>query len=249
MNPTPAAPEREQGSWAQEPAIVLRHVSKVYGTGPLAVEALRDIELSVNPGEFLMLVGPSGSGKTTLVSVIGCVLQPTSGEVSIFGERIDHRTEAELPLLRLHFVGFIFQGFNLLPALSARDNVALPLRLRGWTRDDATREADATLGEVGLGSKVHRKPGDLSGGEKQRVAIARAIAGRPPLILADEPTASLDARVGHQVTEMLRDLSHERGHTVLVVTHDNRIFHLADRVVHIEDGRIVEAEDATPTLH
>jgi putative ABC transport system ATP-binding protein len=221
------------------PAIELKGLTKTYGTGALAFQALKGIDLTVQQGEFMMLVGPSGSGKTTLLSILGCVLSPTSGEASLYGERLDGRRESDLPDLRLSYIGFIFQGHNLLPALSLEDNVAFPLELRGKSRKEALAEAREVLTSVGLADKMTRRPEDLSGGQRQRVAIARALAGRPPLILADEPTAALDAETGQQVTQLLKKLSTERGHTVVVVTHDNRIFHYADRMVHIEDGLLV----------
>lgn len=218
------------------PAIAIKGLTKTYGEGALAFRALKGIDLTVPAGEFMMLVGPSGSGKTTLLSILGCVLTPTSGEAFLFGQPIHGRREGELPELRLSYIGFIFQGHNLIPALSLEDNVAFPLELRGWSRRAAKDEAREVLTAVGLGDKLGRRPEDLSGGQRQRVAIARALAGKPPLILADEPTAALDAETGQQVTELLKALSTERGHTVVVVTHDNRIFHYADRIVHIEDG-------------
>ncbi len=220
-------------------AVELKGLTKTYGQGALAFQALKGIDLTVKPGEFMMLVGPSGSGKTTLLSILGCVLAPSSGEGFLFGERLHGRRESELPDLRLSYIGFIFQGNNLLPALSIEDNVAFPLELRGSSRKQALSEAREVLGAVGLGDKLKRHPDELSGGQRQRVAVARAVAGRPPLILADEPTAALDAETGQQVTELLKKLSTERGHTVVVVTHDNRIFHFADRTVHIEDGLLV----------
>ncbi len=225
-------------------AIELRGLTKTYGSGALAFQALKGIDLQVKAGEFMMLVGPSGSGKTTLLSIVGCVLSPTEGEAFLFGEQLHGRKESELPDLRLSYIGFIFQGNNLIPALSVEDNVAFPLELRGATRKQALAEARDVLNAVGLSDKLKRSPNDLSGGQRQRVAVARAVAGRPPLILADEPTASLDAQTGQQVTELLKKLSSERGHTVVVVTHDNRIFHFADRTVHIEDGLLVPAPAA-----
>ncbi|MDP2275354.1 MAG: ABC transporter ATP-binding protein [Archangium sp.] len=222
-------------------AIELRGLTKTYGTGALAFQALKGIDLQVKTGEFMMLVGPSGSGKTTLLSILGCVLSPTEGEAVLFGEKLHGRKESELPDLRLSYIGFIFQGNNLIPALSVEDNVAFPLELRGASRKQALIEARDVLSAVGLSDKMKRHPNDLSGGQRQRVAVARAVAGRPPLILADEPTASLDAHTGQQVTELLKKLSTERGHTVVVVTHDNRIFHFADRTVHMEDGLLVPA--------
>ena len=224
------------------PAVQLKGITKTFGDGALAFQALKGIDLTVPPGEFMMLVGPSGSGKTTLLSILGCVLTPTEGELYLFGEAVHGRREAELPDLRLSYIGFIFQGHNLLPALSVEDNVAFPLELRGYTRKAALAEAREVLTEVGLGPKLKRFPDELSGGQRQRVAVARAVAGRPPLILADEPTAALDAETGQQVTQLLKQLSAERCHTVVVVTHDNRIFHYADRTVHIEDGLLTTEE-------
>ena len=224
------------------PAVQLKGITKTFGDGALAFQALKGIDLTVPRGEFMMLVGPSGSGKTTLLSILGCVLTPTEGELYLFGEAVHGRREAELPDLRLSYIGFIFQGHNLLPALSVEDNVAFPLELRGYTRKAALAEAREVLTEVGLGPKLKRFPDELSGGQRQRVAVARAVAGRPPLILADEPTAALDAETGQQVTQLLKQLSAERGHTVMMVTHDNRIFHYADRTVHIEDGLLTTEE-------
>ena len=211
---------------------------KVYGSGAVAFEALKDVDFRAETGEFVILSGPSGSGKTTLLSILGCVLRPTEGRVSVFGHDVTAAREAELPSLRVGLIGFVFQGFNLIASLSARDNIALVLQLRGWEPKEARREAEALLAEVGMAEKADSLPRDLSGGQRQRVAIARAVAGHPPLLLADEPTANLDGHTGLHVTEMLRDLARAHGSTVVVVTHDNRISHLADRIVHIEDGRI-----------
>lgn len=226
-------------------AIEAKNVTKTYGEGAVAYQALRGVDFAADKSEFVILNGPSGSGKTTLLSILGCVLTATSGTVTLFGEPITDRPESELPALRLGNVGFIFQGHNLISALSARDNVALPMEMRGLSRGEARAQADVLLDRVGLADKLDRRGDELSGGQKQRVAVARALAGSPPLILADEPTASLDAVTGLQVTELLRSMAKERGHTVIVVTHDHRIFHLADRIVHIEDGRIVEPVGAT----
>jgi putative ABC transport system ATP-binding protein len=222
-----------------EVTIDARNVTKTYGAGALAFQALRGVDFFAREGEFVMLNGPSGSGKTTLLSILGCVLTPSGGSVKIWGEEIAGRKERELPALRLAYIGFIFQGHNLLASLESRENVALPLRMRGWGTGAAMKEADRLLERVGLGDKRERRPHELSGGQKQRVAIARALAGAPPIILADEPTASLDAETGLGVTQLLKDLAVQGGHTVVVVTHDNRIFHLADRIVNIEDGHIV----------
>jgi len=223
-------------------AIDARGVTKTFGKGDAATVALRGVDFVVPEGQFTMLVGPSGSGKTTLLSILGCVLTATSGEVTLFGQRITGLDEKELPILRRGLIGFVFQGHNLLASLSARENVALAMQVRGTARREALAEADRILTHVGLGGRLGNRPTQLSGGELQRVAIARALAGPPPLVLADEPTASLDAEAGLRVTELLRELSRERGSTVVVVTHDNRIFDLADRIVHIEDGVIGSGE-------
>lgn len=221
-----------------ELAIDVRGVRKVYGSGATAFEALRGVDFAVRPQEFVMLSGPSGSGKTTLLSIIGCVLTATSGSVRLLGDDISKAKESRLADLRLSRIGFVFQAHNLIASLSARENVTTLLRLRGFSMKQAHEEADRILSLVGLSDKLYSKPRDLSGGQKQRIAIARALAGSPPLILADEPTAALDAQNGLAVTETLRKLAREEGRTVVVVTHDNRIFHLADRIVHIEDGLI-----------
>lgn len=214
-------------------------VTKIFGAGPLAFQALKGVDFEVRRGEFVLLAGPSGSGKTTLLSILGCVLSPSGGRVRLFDEDISTTRESEMPRLRLSYIGFVFQGHNLVASMTAEENVTFQLQLRGWDMRSAKREAARLLERVGLGDKVDRKPEELSGGQRQRVAIARAIAGGPPLILADEPTASLDAKSGLSITEMLKELARERHHTVVVVTHDSRIFHLADRLVHLEDGRIV----------
>lgn len=219
-------------------AIDARNVTKTFGRGEGAFRALKGVDFGVAAGELVMLSGPSGSGKTTLLSILGCVLSPTSGVVKLLGTDVAKANERQLAQERLGTIGFVFQAHNLLASLSAHDNIALLLRLRGASIREASREADALLDAVGLLSKAASLPADLSGGQRQRVAIARALAGSPPILLADEPTAALDAQNGLLVTETLRRLAKDRGHTVVVVTHDNRIFHLADRLVHIEDGLI-----------
>jgi putative ABC transport system ATP-binding protein len=224
-------------------AIDVRNVTKTYGAGATAFQALRGVDFQVAPGEFVMLSGPSGSGKTTLLSILGCVLTASTGTVILEGEDISKAPESVLPRLRLAYVGFVFQTHNLIASLSAHDNVSMLLEMRGWSRRDARAEAKRLLEEVGLGDKLESLPRDLSGGQRQRVAIARALAGAPPILLADEPTAALDAQNGLQITQMLRTLAKEHGHTVVVVTHDNRIFHLADRIVHIEDGLIQDGPE------
>jgi putative ABC transport system ATP-binding protein len=209
-----------------------------YRSGNTHVAALRGVSLDIMPGEFLLLMGPSGSGKTTLVSILGGILTPTAGAVVAFGEQVTSMSARQLARFRLHHVGFVFQGFNLFAALSARENVQLALSLKGVRGSSARDQAGDLLGEVGLADKTERLPRDLSAGEKQRVAIARALAGSPPLIMADEPTASLDSDNGRRVTELLRALAKDRGCAVLTVTHDQRIIDCADRIVHLEDGAL-----------
>jgi putative ABC transport system ATP-binding protein len=220
--------------------IEVRDLWKVYGSGALAFQALKGVSLEASAGEVLLLVGPSGSGKTTLLSILGCVLTPTSGSVKLAGRELAGMPEAKLPEMRLKYIGFVFQAHNLMPSLTTVGNVCLPLLLRGWSESKARAEAVELLNNVGLGKKLDALPRDLSGGQKQRVAIARALAGRPPILLCDEPTAALDAQTGQGVMETLTTLAHQGGHAVIVVTHDNRIFKFGDRMVRIEDGLILE---------
>ena len=234
-------------------AIEVIRLTKTFGDGQNKTTILNEVSLHVAQGEFLMLVGPSGSGKTTLLSLIGCALRATSGSIRLYDTEITSKKDAELPDLRRSHIGFIFQGHNLIASMSATENVVFQLQMRGVSTEDAVVEAHRLLDRVGLFDKRDAKPGELSGGQRQRVAIARAIAGRPPIILADEPTASLDHKSGALVTELLRDLAGEMGHTVVVVTHDSRIFDLADRIEHLEDGRIMRPQEASvskanPTL-
>ncbi len=223
--------------------IEIRDLVKSYGRGNAAVHALRGVDLDARPGEILMLMGPSGSGKTTLLSIMGCILQATSGSVKIDGREIVGLPESRLPGIRLAHFGFIFQGFNLFPALTAQENVEIGLRLKKIRGAEAARRAGTLLEQVGLADKRKSYPADLSGGQKQRVAIARALAGDPPIILADEPTAALDSHSGHVVMDILTSLARERGRAVIIVTHDNRVLHHADRIVRSEDGQIVNTNE------
>jgi len=206
------------------------------------MRALDGASLDIEAGELMLLVGPSGSGKTTLLSVAGCVLQPTSGSLRILGDDITRMPAKALPAIRRERIGFVFQAFNLFPTLSALQNVALALDLKGAGGRAARERAAALLDQVGLGAKLDAYPADLSGGQKQRVAIARALAGDPPIILADEPTAALDTQSGRAVMNVLQRLAHERDRAVVIVTHDNRMLGYADRTVRMEDGRIVGDE-------
>ena len=219
-------------------AIAVREVTKTYESGEAAVHALREVDLDVWRGEVALLMGPSGSGKTTLLSIMGCILRPTSGSVRIGGREVTGLSEKELPRVRLDHIGFIFQGFNLFPTLTAGENIELALDLKGIRGKAARRRAGELLEQIGLSEKYNTFPSDLSGGQKQRVAIARALAGEPDIILADEPTGALDSHSGRVVIEMLYNLAHQQGRAVAIVTHDNRTLEFGDRIVHIEDGRI-----------
>ena len=219
-------------------AIAVRELTKTYAEGATGTLALRGVDLDVHAGEVLMLMGPSGSGKTTLLSIMGCILTATSGSVRVGGREVVGLREKELPALRLQHIGFVFQGFNLFPTLTARENVELMLDLKGVPAAAAKRRAHELLDQVGLGEKHGSFPADLSGGQKQRIAIARALAGDPEIILADEPTAALDSQTGRNVMEMMSELAHKRGRAVVIVTHDSRVLSFADRIVKIEDGAI-----------
>ena len=228
----------------QRPAIRVAGVTRTYGTGATMTHALRGVDLDVHAGEVLLMEGPSGSGKTTLLSIMGAILRPTSGAVIVGGRDIAQLLERELPRVRLEELGFVFQGFNLFPALTVLENVAIALDIRGERGAAALARARRVLEDVGLGDKTQSLPRDLSGGQKQRVAIARALVGGPRVILADEPTASLDAESGQRVMELLRSLAQEEDRAVVIVTHDARTLAYADRVVRIADGRLQEVEMA-----
>jgi putative ABC transport system ATP-binding protein len=225
-------------------AIAVRKLTKTYAEGAVGVPALRGIDLDIYPGEIVMLMGPSGSGKTTLLSIMGCILHASSGSVRISGREVTALSEKQLPALRLKHIGFVFQGFNLFPTLTAGENIEVMLGLKGVRGMEARRRAAELLEQVGLGEKLDSFPADLSGGQKQRVAIARALAGIPEIVLADEPTAALDSVTGRSVIEMMRSLAHDRERAVVIVTHDPRLMEFADRVVRIEDGVIASAPAA-----
>lgn len=216
----------------------VRGVRKTYGEGAVATVALRDVSLEVYAGELTLLMGPSGSGKTTLISILAGLMRPSAGTVELCSAPITEMTEAAVASVRRKNLGFVFQNYNLFPALTAQDNVAVVLRMKGLAPADARRAAAETLVRVGLSDRLHHKPGELSGGQKQRVAIARAIAGEPALVVGDEITAALDGATGMAVLEILR--AHVKPETgVLLVTHDRRLEAYAHRVVEMEDGRIV----------
>jgi len=220
-------------------AITVRDVRKTYREGESVVPVLHGIDLEVRCGEVVVLMGPSGSGKTTLLSIMGCILRSCSGAIEIEGEQVSHLGENELPRVRREHIGFIFQSFNLFPMLTAAENVELMLDVKGVRGAEARKQARELLDCVGLAEKYDTVPANLSGGQKQRVAIARALAGDPGIILADEPTAALDSHTGRAIMQMLRDLAHERQRAVVIVTHDPRVLELADRIIYMEDGKIV----------
>ncbi|MFT3698173.1 MAG: ABC transporter ATP-binding protein [Kofleriaceae bacterium] len=212
---------------------------KIYGTGEHAVAALSDASLEIHPGQVTLIEGPSGSGKTTLISILGLLLKPTSGQVWLEGRDVARLGERELPGLRARNFGFVFQGFNLFPALTAQENVAMAIQMKDPKAKNPQAEAKRLLELVDLGPRAHHLPADLSGGQKQRVAIARALGGNPPILVGDEPTAALDTKTALSVMSLLRALASDHGRAVVVVTHDPRLEQFADRVIRVEDGRIV----------
>ena len=218
------------------------NVSKRYGSGTTAVTAVHDVSLSVSPGEIVLIMGPSGSGKTTLLSMLGALLKPSEGTIRLNGTVISALAESRLPEIRLKQFGFIFQDFNLLSALTTLENVAIVAELAGTRSREARRKATDLLRELGLGERLNFLPEKLSGGEKQRVAIARALVNDPALILADEPTANLDSKIGQEIMRLLRGIAKEQRRSVIIVSHDQRIKDIADRVLWLEDGEFKKEE-------
>ncbi len=241
------------------PAVVAPHVIleakgivKEHGRGAGKVRALKGVDLSLNAGELTLLMGPSGSGKTTLLSIVGCILTPTAGTLTIAGHSIEGLSPEALAALRRQHVGYIFQSYNLFPTLTAEENVRLALDVRGGRGSQAVVNAQRALYQVGLRHRLKSYPGNLSGGEQQRVAVARALAGSPSVILADEPTAALDSENGLAVMALLSQLAKDKTRAVLAVTHDPRTVPFADRILRIEDGLIVGEERRTEgvdTIH
>ncbi|MFN3959186.1 MAG: ABC transporter ATP-binding protein [Parvularculaceae bacterium] len=220
-------------------ALAARGVEMEFGSNGARTRVLHGVDLSIEFGKLTMLVGPSGCGKTTLLSIVSGTLRPTKGDVDVINARITAMRDSEKVKFRRTRIGFIFQQYNLLPALTAAENAATPLVAAGMALDKAAARARAVLNDLGMGPHTEKLPRQLSGGQQQRVAIARALIHNPAVIVCDEPTAALDAESGRQVMDLLKEASREACRAVLVVTHDNRIFHYADRIVSMEDGRII----------
>lgn len=219
--------------------IKIDNMFKTYKMGTNEVHALNGVSFHVRPNEFVAIVGPSGSGKSTLMNMIGCLDTPTSGTYFLEGKEVSKLREDDLADIRNNKIGFIFQGFNLLPKLNALENVELPLIYMGKSRKERHRLAKEALENVGLGDRMHHKPSELSGGQQQRVAIARALSSHPSLILADEPTGALDSKTGVEIMQMLKDLN-AAGKTIVLITHDNNIANQAQRIIRIHDGKVLE---------
>lgn len=221
----------------------LDHIGRTYDMGHVQVEALRDVSMTVEPGEMVAIVGPSGSGKTTMMSIIGCLDRPTTGRYELDGTDVSRLNDGELARIRSRTIGFVFQSYNLLPGTSAVDNVATPLLYQGVPRRERRARAAAELERLGLGRRLGHEPTELSGGEQQRVALARALVTRPALILADEPTGNLPVHQGEEVMALFREL-HAAGHTILLITHNPDVAAVAGRRVHLLDGLVVDEEQA-----
>lgn len=220
------------------PAIICRALTKDFGAGEMLVQALRGIDLEIPAGEMTLVVGPSGCGKTTLISIIASLLEPSGGDISVLGTDLTRLTPAEKAAFRRRQIGFVFQQYNLLPALTAVENAAVPLLIGGWRRSAAMARARELIETVGLRERADAPPSQLSGGQQQRVAIARALIHNPNLLVCDEPTSALDAQLGHSTLELIRAVAVRPGRAVLVVTHDRRIFGFANRIIRMNDGRI-----------
>jgi putative ABC transport system ATP-binding protein len=222
--------------------IRVSNVGKRYLQGAVELIALKEVSLTIAPGEFVSIMGPSGSGKSTLLNLLGALDRPTEGEISIDGRAVHTMSDDERTLLRRDRLGFVFQFFNLLPTLTAKENVCLPALLAGKSRSAVEPRADALLETVALGARRDHRPVELSGGEMQRVALARAMIMNPVVLLADEPTGNLDSRTGEEILTLLQRASREQGRTIVMVTHDRRAAEHGDRIIHLRDGEIVEEE-------
>ncbi|MFO7246673.1 MAG: ABC transporter ATP-binding protein [Thermaerobacter sp.] len=224
------------------PLAELSNIHRVFRQGQVEVHALRGVDLRIDHGEFVSIMGPSGSGKSTLLNIIGCLDRPTSGRYLLEGRDVVSMNDSRLADLRNRFIGFVFQMFHLLPKLTAVQNVELPLIYRGWPAADRRRRAVEVLQAVGLGERLHHRPTQMSGGEQQRVAIARALAGRPSLILADEPTGNLDSRNSEEIMNLFVRLNREQGITIVQVTHEPDMAQMGKRIVYMRDGCVVGEE-------
>jgi putative ABC transport system ATP-binding protein len=224
----------------KETVIKAVNVSKVYEMDKIKVNALNGINFELRKGEFVSIMGPSGSGKTTLLDVLSVLLRPSSGEVFIKGKPISEMNDNELAKIRGKTIGFVFQTFNLIPRLTAKENVMLPLWFQGINKNEREKIAEEILVDVGLGDRINHKPTELSGGQRQRVAIARALAVNPEIIVADEPTGNLDSKSGEQIIQLIKDLHSKKGKTILMVTHEKIIAEKAERIVFLRDGKIVD---------
>jgi putative ABC transport system ATP-binding protein len=220
--------------------VTLRKVCKVFGEGELAVHALRDVDLDISKSDFVCLSGPSGSGKTTLLNMVGGLDRPTSGEITVADQRVDQMDKGELAEMRLRNIGFIFQAYNLIPVLTARENIEFVMQLQGVEADIRQQKSSEILEEVGLAGLEDRKPAELSGGQQQRVAVARALVSEPALILADEPTANLDSVTAENLMDLLRHLNDEHGITFVISTHDKLVMSHARRLLKMHDGKIID---------
>jgi len=220
--------------------IKLENVWKIFEIGDVKVEALRGLSLDVKPGEFLAIMGPSGSGKSTAVNMVGCLDVPTKGRILLEGLDISHMTESNLAQIRGKKIGFIFQQFNLIPTLTALENITLPMTFQNIEVGERRERAKKLLTMVDLGDRMDHKPTELSGGQQQRVAIARSLSNDPEIVLADEPTGNLDSKTGGIVMDFLKRLHKEKGKTIIMVTHDKNVATAADRVEYLKDGKIVE---------
>ena len=223
-----------------EHTVLCRNVSKVYRQDAVAVKALTDVNLEIPRLDFVCLSGPSGSGKSTLLNLIGGLDRPTGGEIYVDGNRVDQMEKGALAELRLRRIGFVFQAYNLIPVLTARENVEFVMQLQGVAAAERTRKARALLKEVGLEDLEDRRPGELSGGQQQRVAVARAIVSEPSLVLADEPTANLDSKTAENLMQLLRHMNQEHGVTFIFSTHDKLVMEFSQRLITLRDGRIVD---------
>ena len=219
--------------------IDLKNIYKIYKLGENEVFALNDVSLHIDRHEFVSIIGPSGSGKSTLMNILGCLDVPSKGTYTLDGKLVAGKTDDELAEIRNNMIGFVFQGFNLLPKLSAVENVELPLIYKNVPAAERRKRAKEALEKVGLGERVNHKPTELSGGQQQRVAIARALVTNPPIILGDEPTGNLDSKVGKEVMDIFKDL-HAQGNTIILITHDSDVAAQAKRIVRIQDGKLYE---------